>query len=111
MPYDNVANLVTVTKTNMINKMLCSCGTLRTTAVRIWHQVFRRACAEVSAAPKFDCLNSQCCSILNAPPILQVLSGAPENALAETKSTVQSARVAGEHLTLLSRTADGYRSV
>jgi len=28
MPYDEVANLVTVTKTNMIDKMLCANGIL-----------------------------------------------------------------------------------
>jgi len=51
MPYYDVVNLVTVTKTNMINKMPCGgCGTLRTTAVRILHQVSRRACAEDSDA-------------------------------------------------------------
>jgi hypothetical protein len=50
MPYYDVANLVTATKTNMIDEMPCGCGTLRTTGVRIWHQVSRRACAEVSAA-------------------------------------------------------------
>jgi hypothetical protein len=43
MPYDEVANLVTVTKTNMIDKMLCAYGTLRTTAFRIRHQVSHRA--------------------------------------------------------------------
>ena len=47
MPYYDVANLVTVTQTNMIDEM--PCGTLRTTGVRIWHQVYRRACAVVSA--------------------------------------------------------------
>jgi hypothetical protein len=41
---------VTVTKTIMIDEIPCSYGTLRTTGVRIWHQVSRRACAEVSAA-------------------------------------------------------------
>jgi hypothetical protein len=50
MPYYDVANLVTVTKTNMIDEMPCGCGTLRTAGVRIWHQVCDRACAEVSAA-------------------------------------------------------------
>jgi len=33
MPYHDVANVVTVTKTNMINEMPCGWGTLRTTAV------------------------------------------------------------------------------
>jgi hypothetical protein len=31
MPYYTVANLVTVTKTNMLNEMPCGNGTLRTT--------------------------------------------------------------------------------
>jgi hypothetical protein len=50
MPYYAVANLVTVTKTNMIDEMPCAYGTLRTTGVRILHPVSHRACAEVSAA-------------------------------------------------------------
>jgi len=37
MPYYDVANLVTVTKTNMIDEMPCGYGTLRTTGVRIQH--------------------------------------------------------------------------
>ena len=43
MPYYEVANLVTVTKTNMIDEMPCAYGTLRTTALTIRHQVSRRA--------------------------------------------------------------------
>jgi len=54
MPYYNVANLLTITKTNMINEMPCGYWTLRTTGVRIWHQVSRRAHAEVSAALKLS---------------------------------------------------------
>jgi len=42
-PYHNVANLVTVTKMNMIDEMPSGYGTLRTTAVRIWHPVSCRA--------------------------------------------------------------------
>jgi len=42
MPYYNVVNLVTVTKTNMTDETPCGYGTLRTTAVRIRHQVSRR---------------------------------------------------------------------
>jgi len=42
MPYYNVAKLLTVTKTNMIDEMPCGFGTLGTTTVRIWHQVSRR---------------------------------------------------------------------
>jgi len=55
MPYYDVANLVTVAKTNMTDEMPCGCGTPRTTGVRIWHQVSRRACAEVSAALEVSC--------------------------------------------------------
>jgi len=43
MPYYDVANLVTITKTNMIDEMPCGYGTLRTTATGIRHQVSRRA--------------------------------------------------------------------
>jgi len=43
MPYYEVANFVTVTKMNMIDDILCAYGTLRTTTVRIWHQVSDRA--------------------------------------------------------------------
>ena len=50
MPYYNVVNDVTVTKMNMIDEIPCGYGTLITTSVRIWHQVFHRACTEVSAA-------------------------------------------------------------
>jgi hypothetical protein len=57
MPYYDVANVVTVTKTNMIDEMPCGYGTLRTTGVRIRHQVSRRP-VQVSAAPKFDSPNS-----------------------------------------------------
>jgi len=59
MPYHDVANLVTVTKTNMINSMPWGCGTLRSTAVRIWNQVSRRACTEVSVDPEVSCRPAQ----------------------------------------------------
>jgi len=59
MPYYDVANLVTVTKTNMINEVSCCCGMLRTTNVRIPHQVSRRACAEVWGAYKVSCRSTQ----------------------------------------------------
>jgi hypothetical protein len=58
MPYNDIANLVTATKTNMINEVCCGCGTLRTTFVRIWHQVSCRACAAVSAALKVPCIST-----------------------------------------------------
>jgi hypothetical protein len=51
------------------------------------------------------------CRILNAPPSLQVLSGAPENALAESKSTLLSSRGAWKHLEVLRSTREVDRSV
>ena len=51
--------------------------------------------AEVSAAPKVDNSNCQSRSILNAPPSLQVLSGARDNALAESESTCKAPGGAG----------------
>jgi hypothetical protein len=50
-------------------------------------------------------------SILNTPPQLQMLSGAPENALAESDSTFQSSRWAWKHLEVLRSAGEGYRSV
>jgi hypothetical protein len=54
-----VANLMTVTKTNMINEMPCGYGTLITTCVGIWRQVFSGACAEVSPSLKVSCRPAQ----------------------------------------------------
>ena len=51
---------MTLTKTTLIHEMPCGYGTLKPTAVRIWHQVSCRAAQgshaalEVLAAPKFD---------------------------------------------------------
>jgi hypothetical protein len=59
MPYYDVGNLVTVTKTNMIDEMPCGYETLRSSGVRILHQVSCRPAAEVSGASKFDYPNSQ----------------------------------------------------
>ena len=50
-------------------------------------------------------------SFLNAPPKLEVLSGAPENALAESESTLQCSRGVCEHLEVLGSAGEGYRSV
>jgi len=57
-------NLVTVTKTNMINGMRCGCRNLTSTIVRIWHQVSRRACAEVLAALDVFCRPAQSSPLL-----------------------------------------------
>jgi hypothetical protein len=57
MPYYDVANLVTVTMTNLIHEMTCAYGTLRTTAVRNTALSLlprSQAALEVSAAPKRD---------------------------------------------------------
>jgi hypothetical protein len=43
MPYYEEANLVTITKTNMMDDMPCAYETLRHTALRILHQFSRRA--------------------------------------------------------------------
>jgi hypothetical protein len=81
----DVANLVTVTKTNTIHEMHFSYGTLRATGVRIRCQVSYRACAQVSAALNVSRRPTQMpmqlhnltillinsCRILNAPPSLQ----------------------------------------
>jgi hypothetical protein len=50
MPYYDVANLLTVTKTNLIHEMPCGYGTLWTIAVGIRHKVSRRAAQRSQAA-------------------------------------------------------------
>jgi len=109
----------------MIDEMPCGYGTLRTPGVRIWHQVSHRACAEVSAALEvsrrpaqrsqqlhnFTILIVKSHSILNAPPSLQVLSGAHENALVESESTLQSSRGGWDHLEVLRSTGESYQTV
>jgi len=66
MPYYDVTNLVTVTKTTVIDKMPCGYGTLRTTAVSIWHQVSRRVSQRshlLSKSPASLCQSLSCLSI------------------------------------------------
>jgi hypothetical protein len=111
MPYYDVANLVTVTKTNMTDEMPCGYGTLRTTGVRIRHQVSRRSAQRSPQLQNLTILIFKFRSILNAPPSLQVFSGAHENALAESESTFQSSRGGWDHLEVLRRTRKGYLSV
>ena len=86
----------------MIGEMPCCYGSVRTTGARIRHQVSRRAYTEVLAALEVSrgpaqrlqqllnltILLVKFRSIPNAPPSLQVLSGAWENALAESESTL-----------------------
>jgi hypothetical protein len=72
----------------MIYEMASRYGTIKTTAARIWHQVSPRAVQRSQRLQKLTILQVNSCSILNAPPSLQVISGAPENALAESESTL-----------------------
>jgi hypothetical protein len=111
MPYYDVANLVIVTKTNMIDEMLGGYGTLRTTGVRIRHQVARRPAQRSPQLQNLTILIVKFRSILNAPASLQVFSGARENAIAESESTFQRSRGGWEHLDELRSTGEGYRSV
>jgi len=68
MPYYEVANLVTVTKTKMINEMPWAYGTLRTTALRIRHQVSRKAAQRSQLLQNLTILIVKSRSVLNAPP-------------------------------------------
>ena len=76
----------------MIDEMPCGYGTLRTTVVRIQHQVSRRLAQRFQQLQNLTILIVKSRSILNAPPSLQVLSDARENALAQSESTLQSSR-------------------
>ena len=123
----------------MMDKMPCSYGTVKTTGVRIRNQVSHRAFAEVLAA--FEVSRRACaevlavfevsgrpaqwtsqlknlsilifkfCSILNAPPSVQVFSIECETTLVESESTLQSSRGGWEHLEALQSTGEGYQSV
>jgi hypothetical protein len=83
MPYYAVANLVTVTKTIMINEMPCGYGTIRTTGMRIWHQVSHRASPEVSAALE---VSRRACAELAAA--LEVSRRPPQRSQQLQKSTI-----------------------
>jgi hypothetical protein len=87
MPYYHAANLVTVTKTSMIDKMACGYGTIRTAAVRIWHQSSRRAAQRSQMLQNLTILQVNSCRILNAPSSLQVLLVTPQYALAQSERT------------------------
>jgi hypothetical protein len=111
MPYYNVVNLVTVTKTNMIDEMLCGYGTLRTTGVRIRNQVSCRPMQRYLQLQNLTVLIVKSRSILNASPSLQVLSGAREIALAKSESNLHCSRGGWECLEVLRSTGEGYGSV
>jgi len=123
MPYYDAANLVTVTdqynRWSALWLWNCKNHWCENTATSLRQSLCRdlscfrslpQTCAEVSESPKFDYPKSHICSILSAPPLLQVLSGARENALAESEITFQSSREGWEHLQVLGSTGEGYRS-
>jgi hypothetical protein len=111
MSYYDVANLVTVTKNNMSDEMPGGYEALRTTGVRMWHQVSPRPAQRSPQPQKLTILIVTSCSIVNAPPTLQLLSGVIENSLAESECTLQSSRGGWEHLEVLRSTGEAYRSV
>ena len=95
----------------MFNEMCCGYGSLRTAGVGIRHQVSRRPAQMSQLLHNLTILILKSHSILNAPPSLQVLSGARENALAESESTLQSSRGGCEHVEVLRSTGEGYGCV
>ena len=48
---------------------------------------------------------------VQVPPYVQMLSGAPEIAVAESENTLQSSRGGWEYVEVLRSTGEGYRSV
>jgi hypothetical protein len=111
MPYYDEVNHVTGTNTNMIDEMPCGYGTVTTTGVRIRHEVSHRPAQRSQQLQNLTMLIVKSRSILNTPPSLQVLSGARENALAKSESTLQSSRGGWEHLEVLRSTGEGSQSV
>jgi hypothetical protein len=59
MPYYDVANLVTVIKTNIIDEMPCGYWNPKNHWCENTTPSLPQSCAVVSAAPKFDYPNSQ----------------------------------------------------
>jgi len=94
-----------------MDEMACGNRTIETTAVRIWHRVSRTPARRSQLLQNFTMIQVNSWSILNAPPSLQVLLEAPENALAESESTVLSSRGAWKHLEVLRSTGQVNRSV
>jgi hypothetical protein len=54
MPYYDITNLVTVTKTDTIDEMCCSYDTLRNNRCENTAPSLSQTCAKISAAPEFD---------------------------------------------------------
>jgi hypothetical protein len=114
MPYYDVANFVTVTdkydRSNSVwlwnHKNHCCENTASS---------LPQSCAELHRRSQLlqilTILQVNSCSMLNAPPSLQVRLGAPENALAESDHTLLSSRGTLNHLEVLRRTGEVDRSV
>jgi len=73
-----------------MDEMPSAYGTLRTTASRIRHQVPHRAVQQSQLLQNVTILIVKSRSVLNAPPSMQVRSGARENALDESGSTLRA---------------------
>jgi hypothetical protein len=95
----------------MSDEMPGGYGTLRTTGVRIRHQVSRRPAQRSPKLHDLIILIAKSRRILNVPPSLQVLSWLCDNALAQSESILQSSRVGWEHLEVLRSTGESYKSI
>ena len=91
--------------------MPCGYGTLRTTGVRIRHQVSRRPAQRSLQLQNLIILIVKSRSSLNDPPSMQVLSEVRENTVAQSESILQSSRGGWQRLEVLRSTGEGYRSV
>jgi hypothetical protein len=119
MPYYEVVNLVIVTMKNMIENMPLVYWILSTTSLKIRDQIFLRADfydylrpGQVSQTLQhWTMLTVNSCSVLNAHLSLQVLSEAPETALAESEITLRNSKGAWEDLKVLKSSCVRYRSV
>jgi hypothetical protein len=75
-------------------------------AVSAVYEVPRRAVQRIQELQNLIILYVKSCSILNAPPQLQVLPGAPEIALGQSDSTLLSSRGVWEHLEVTRSTGE-----
>jgi len=124
MWYSHITSSLTVTKMNLIDKMPCGYGMLRSIAVIIQYQVscwsgqrfqwLSKFSAEIPtclSSPKVWSTFNSNLSILNPSPSLQVLSEAHKNTLAEFENTVLGSRGDCKHVEVFMSRCQGYRSV
>jgi len=90
MPDSDEMNLRIVIKTNMIDKMHCGYRTLRTTAVRVWHQVSHRHQQNVNLSRS---LTLTCQTLQLTSPVLTTTSRWYEAPLERSKVLSDFARV------------------